>query len=100
MRSVDGAWRLSACAAGLISPYVVPCRSGRGEEALEELSAGAEDPGANPQEDVQRPPAPGRVLGDFARRKTPKVSEPVRGSFCPPGTLQFLAGGDFFVTWS
>lgn len=47
--------------------------AGRGEEAPEELSAGAEDPGANPQEDVQRPPAPGRVLGDFARRKTPKV---------------------------
>ncbi|XP_021018651.1 ATP-dependent RNA helicase DDX51 [Mus caroli] len=47
--------------------------AGRGEEATEELSAGAEDPGANPQEDVQRPPAPGRVLGDFARRKTPKV---------------------------
>ncbi|XP_076778482.1 ATP-dependent RNA helicase DDX51 isoform X2 [Arvicanthis niloticus] len=48
--------------------------AGRGEEAPGELSAGAEDPGASPQEDVQRPAAPGRVLGDFTRRKkTPKV---------------------------
>ncbi|GAB1289989.1 ATP-dependent RNA helicase DDX51 [Apodemus speciosus] len=46
---------------------------GIGEEAPEELSAGAENPGASPQEDVPRPLAPGRVLGDFARRKTPKV---------------------------
>lgn len=56
------------------------------------VSAGAENPGASPQEDVPRPLAPGRVLGDFARRKTPKVSEPVGDSFCPPGTLQFLVG--------
>lgn len=69
--------------------YLVLCCSGRGEEAPGEPSAGAEGPGVNPQEDVQRPAAPGRVLGDFTRRKkTPKVSEPVCCSFNPPGTLQ------------
>lgn len=47
--------------------------AGRGEETPEELSESAEDPGESPQEDVQRPPAPGRVLGDFARKKVPKV---------------------------
>lgn len=67
---------------------VLCCCSGRGEEAPGELSAGAEDAGVSPQEDVQRPPASGRVLGDFTRRKKPKVSEPVCGSFSPPGTLQ------------
>lgn len=53
--------------------YLVLCFSGRGGEAPGELSAGAEDSGVSPQEDVQRPPAPCRVLGDFTRRKTPKV---------------------------
>lgn len=79
------AWRLSAYAAGLTSPTFVLYCSGRGEETPEELSESAEDPGESPQEDVQRPPAPGRVLGDFARKKVPKVSETVGGSFCPPG---------------
>ncbi|XP_060238617.1 ATP-dependent RNA helicase DDX51 isoform X3 [Meriones unguiculatus] len=46
--------------------------AGRGEAALE-LSAGAENPGRRPQEDAPRPLAPGPVLGDFAKRKTPKV---------------------------
>lgn len=96
MRSVDGAWRLPACAVGLTSPKLYCVCSGRDEETREELSAHAEEPGASPQEDVQRPLAPGRVLGGFAKRKTPKVSEPVGGSFRPPGTLQFLAGRILF----
>ncbi|XP_055462372.1 ATP-dependent RNA helicase DDX51 [Psammomys obesus] len=46
--------------------------TGRGEAALE-LSAGAEIPGRRSQEDAPRPLAPGPVLGDFAKRKIPKV---------------------------
>ncbi|XP_036027904.1 ATP-dependent RNA helicase DDX51 isoform X2 [Onychomys torridus] len=42
--------------------------AGRGEEAPGQLNAGAED-----SEQAPRSPAPGPVLGDFARRKTPKV---------------------------
>ncbi|XP_028712864.1 ATP-dependent RNA helicase DDX51 [Peromyscus leucopus] len=47
--------------------------AGRGEEAPGELNAGAEDSDERPPEQAPRSLAPGPVLGDFARRKTPKV---------------------------
>ncbi|CAH6778707.1 ATP-dependent RNA helicase DDX51 [Phodopus roborovskii] len=49
--------------------------AGRGEEASGELSTGSEDSGERPpEEEAPRSPAPGPVLGNFARRKaTPKV---------------------------
>lgn len=64
------------CGVGV--PYTVLCRSGRGEEASGELNAGAEDSDERPPEQAPRSLAPGPVLGDFARRKTPKVSLAVR----------------------
>ncbi|KAH0509090.1 ATP-dependent RNA helicase DDX51 [Microtus ochrogaster] len=44
-----------------------------GEESPGELNTDLEDSGEKPPEEAPRPPAPGRVLGDFARRKTLKV---------------------------
>lgn len=62
--------------SGLDVPRAVLCRSGsgRGEETPGELSTGSEDSGERPPEEAPRSPAPGPVLGNFARRKTPKVS--------------------------
>ncbi|XP_007640575.2 ATP-dependent RNA helicase DDX51 isoform X1 [Cricetulus griseus] len=51
----------------------VDAGSGRGEETPGELSTGSEDSGERPPEEAPRSPAPGPVLGNFARRKTPKV---------------------------
>ncbi|KAH0499986.1 ATP-dependent RNA helicase DDX51 [Microtus ochrogaster] len=42
-------------------------------ESPGELNTDLEDSGEKPPEEAPRPPAPGRVLGDFARRKTLKV---------------------------
>lgn len=44
-----------------------------GEEALGELNTASEDSGERPPEEAPRSPAPGPVLGNFARRKTPKI---------------------------
>ncbi|XP_041504166.1 ATP-dependent RNA helicase DDX51 isoform X2 [Microtus oregoni] len=72
-RDVDGAWRLfPGCAAGFMFPLLL-CRAGRGEESPGELNTDLEDSGEKPPEEAPRPPAPGPVLGDFARRKTLKV---------------------------
>lgn len=84
-----GLWRLlPGCAAGLISPLLL-CRAGRSEESPGELNTDLEDSVEKPPEEAPRLPAPGPVLGDFARRKTPKVSESGR----PPATLQPYRGG-------
>ncbi|KAL1768838.1 ATP-dependent RNA helicase DDX51 [Sigmodon hispidus] len=45
----------------------------RGEEAPEELNAGSENSDERAPEEVPRSTTPGLVLGDFAKRKTPKV---------------------------
>ncbi|KAK7800157.1 hypothetical protein U0070_001370 [Myodes glareolus] len=47
--------------------------AGRGEESPGELNTDLEDSVEKPPEEAPRLPAPGPVLGDFARRKTPKV---------------------------
>ncbi|CAO2629025.1 ATP-dependent RNA helicase DDX51 [Lemmus lemmus] len=70
---VAEAWRLlPGCAAGLMSPLLL-CRAGRGEESPGELNTDLEDSGEKLPEEAPRPPAPGPVLGGFARRKTPTV---------------------------
>lgn len=56
---------------GVDIPYAMLRPSARGEKVPEEQWVSAEDQGGRPQEDA---PRPSLVLGDFARRKTPKVS--------------------------
>lgn len=88
-RDVDGVVEASSCVRCGVDIPLLLCRAGRGEESPGELNTDLEDSGEKPPEEAPRPPAPGPVLGDFARRKTPKVSESGR----PPATLQPYRGG-------